>query len=135
RRDGPGAGDAPDLGVGAAPAAPALVDGGPMNDLVARINLTRGAFHLDVHLEVAAGEVVALLGPNGAGKTTLVRALAGLETGQDVRVGGVALPARVERRGVGVVFSDLRLSPHLSVRDNIAFGCDRPGPWLDALDL
>jgi len=88
-------------------------------------------FELDLHLELAAGEVVALLGPNGAGKTTALRALAGLLPlrGGVLRLGGrvwddpgrgLFLPPH--RRSVGVVFQDYLLFPHLSAVDNVAFG-------------
>src|SRR5690606_39178101 len=132
-----GSGDAADLGGSAAPAAPTLVDGGPMNEhLHVRARVVRDDFLLDVELEVRAGEVVALLGPNGAGKTTLVRALAGLEPSVGtIRIGDEELPTDVEQRRVGVVFSDLRLFPHLSVRDNVGFGARDPELWLDRLDL
>jgi molybdate transport system ATP-binding protein len=96
----------------------------------------RGGFTLQARLRVEDGEVLAVLGPNGAGKSTLLRALAGLLplragrialTGPDGGSGlvlddpdaGVFVP--VERRGVGVVFQDHRLFPHLSVRDNVAY--------------
>jgi len=81
--------------------------------LDARLVVDRGAFRLDAHLRIAAGEVLALLGPNGAGKTTALRALAGLEP---LTAGHVALGERVldrpagrvwtppERRPIGVVF-------------------------------
>ncbi|HEX7353591.1 MAG TPA: ABC transporter ATP-binding protein [Mycobacteriales bacterium] len=92
--------------------------------LHAEVEVRRGTFTLRAALACAAGETLAVLGPNGAGKSTLLRALAGLEpaTGP-VRVGGrdvSALPPRL--RGAGVVFQDHRLFPHLSARDNVAFG-------------
>ena len=99
--------------------------------LAAHLVVDRGPFRLDLALSVAAGEVVALLGPNGAGKTTAVRALAGLlpltaghldldgRRLDDPATGGFVPP---ERRPVGVVFQDYLLFPHLSVRDNVAFG-------------
>jgi molybdate transport system ATP-binding protein len=99
--------------------------------LRAAVGLRLGALALDVALDVGDGEVVAVLGPNGAGKTTLLRALAGLvplERGR-VELGGRVLeePARRLRvppaaRGVGVVFSDHLLFPHLSALENVAFG-------------
>jgi molybdate transport system ATP-binding protein len=99
--------------------------------LAARLQIRLGPLDLDVALEVAAGEVVALLGPNGAGKTTVLRALAGL---RHLDGGRIDLDGRVladaagglhrdaADRHVGVVFQEHRLFPHLSVRENVAFG-------------
>jgi molybdate transport system ATP-binding protein len=99
--------------------------------LDAELLVRRDGFTLDLALSVAGGEVVALLGPNGAGKTTALRALAGLvplDRGW-TRIGGEVAEdaeARVrtapERRQVGVVFQDYLLFPHLSARENVAFG-------------
>ncbi|WP_326645645.1 ABC transporter ATP-binding protein [Streptosporangium sp. NBC_01755] len=93
--------------------------------LSARLVVTRPRFHLDIELEVAAGEVVALLGPNGAGKTTALRALAGLTalSGGRISLDGEALHTlAAERRPIGVVFQDYLLFPHLSALENVAFG-------------
>lgn len=81
-------------------------------------------------LNVAEGETVALLGPSGCGKSTLLRLVAGLERPDGGRIAlGDAdwtdVPA--ERRGVGMVFQDFALFPHLSVRDNVAFGLVEQG--------
>lgn len=78
----------------------------------------------DIDLDVAAGERFALLGPSGSGKTTLLRIVAGLDQPDrgDVRIGGVSLrgvPA--ERRGLGVVFQEPLLFPHLTVGENVGF--------------
>lgn len=99
--------------------------------LHARIRLSRGRFRLDVELQARPAEVLAVLGPNAAGKSTLLRALAGLaplEAGL-VELDGVVLDdtARGYRlaprhRRIGMVFQDYRLFPHLSARDNVAFG-------------
>jgi ABC-type Fe3+/spermidine/putrescine transport system ATPase subunit len=81
-------------------------------------------------LAVSAGERVALFGPSGCGKTTALRLLAGFEapdTGA-VRIDGETMSenGRVlvapEDRGLGMVFQDLALWPHLSVRGNLEFG-------------
>lgn len=123
--------------------------------LTAAVDVELGGLHLDVALEVPAGEAVAVVGPNGSGKTTLLRALAGL---QPVRRGRVALGGRLledtatgvfvppEQRPIGVVFQDARLFPHLSVLDNAAFGLlcrghtrsgarRRAAAWLERVGL
>ncbi len=90
----------------------------------------------DVDLAVAAGELVAILGPSGSGKTTLLRAVAGLDAPDAgaIFVDGQNVTARAAReRNVGMVFQDLALFPHLSVRENIAFGLRaRRTPGCDA---
>ncbi|NBB91039.1 MAG: ATP-binding cassette domain-containing protein [Spirochaetes bacterium] len=76
-------------------------------------------------LDVYSGEVVALVGESGSGKTTALRLIAGFETPDS---GTVELSGRVvaadppEKRGVGVVFQDQALFPHLTVFENVAFG-------------
>jgi iron(III) transport system ATP-binding protein len=80
-------------------------------------------------LRVAAGEILALLGPSGCGKTTTLRIIAGLEVPDEgtvtLRGQAVAGPGRFvppEERGIGIVFQDYALFPHLTVADNVAFG-------------
>src|SRR3984893_763225 len=81
-------------------------------------------------LDIRAGEFFALLGPSGCGKTTLLRMLAGFETPDQGRIllGGRDI-ARVlpHQRPVNMMFQNYALFPHLSVRDNIAFGLKRAG--------
>ena len=83
-------------------------------------------------LSVAPGELMALLGPSGSGKTTLLRLIAGLDRPDggtidlgDRRVAGERTFVPAERRGVGLVFQDWALFPHLSVAANVGFGLPR----------
>ncbi|MFD4458380.1 sulfate/molybdate ABC transporter ATP-binding protein [Nocardia sp. NPDC058480] len=109
---------------------------------------------LDMRIDVAPGEVLAVLGPNGAGKSSLLQVIAGLVVPDEghVRLGdrtltdtarGIALPPH--RRGVSLLAQDPLLFPHLSVRDNVAFGPRSRGAnnrtarkaaedWLTAVD-
>jgi molybdate transport system ATP-binding protein len=113
-------------------------------DLVA----SRPAFDVEARLDVPSGRALAVVGPNGAGKSTMLAAIAGLvDATGTLRLDGrdlAALPA--EHRGVGVVFQDFLLFPHLTVRDNVAFagrvrGAGRAAaraavdPWLERFDL
>jgi molybdate transport system ATP-binding protein len=92
--------------------------------------LTRPAFRFQAAFEAGAG-ITALFGPSGSGKTTAIRLIAGLErpdTGRIVVDGvtlldtqaGIDLPPH--RRGVGLVFQEDLLLPHLSVRHNLTYG-------------
>ena len=97
----------------------------------------------NIDLGVEPGEVVSLLGPSGCGKTTLLRCIAGLErqTSGTVCVDGSEMSSPStwtppERRGIGMVFQDGALFPHLDVRRNIAFGlpkADRTGSRPDEM--
>ncbi|MDB5625283.1 MAG: spermidine/putrescine transporter ATPase subunit [Tardiphaga sp.] len=82
----------------------------------------------DLSLEIGRGEFFALLGPSGCGKTTLLRLLAGFETPDTGRLlldGADIAPVLPHRRPVNMMFQNYALFPHLSVRDNIAFGLKR----------
>lgn len=79
----------------------------------------------DVSLTVAPGRVLALVGPSGCGKSTLLRLVAGLLTPSSGSVhlnGEDATRFRAERRRIGYVPQSYALFPHLSVRDNVAYG-------------
>jgi putrescine transport system ATP-binding protein len=79
-------------------------------------------------LDIRAGEFFALLGPSGCGKTTLLRMLAGFETPDAGRIllGGKDIAQVLpHQRPVNMMFQNYALFPHLSVRDNIAFGLRR----------
>src|SRR5438477_3265670 len=81
-------------------------------------------------LDIGAGEFFALLGPSGCGKTTLLRMLAGFETPDEGRIlldGRDIAPVLPHERPVNMMFQNYALFPHLSVRDNIAFGLKRAG--------
>jgi iron(III) transport system ATP-binding protein len=89
----------------------------------------RGEVLRGLSLAARPGEIVCLLGPSGCGKTTLLRLAAGLEPLQSGRISlageTIAEPEREvppEARGVGFVFQDYALFPHLTVEDNVAFG-------------
>ncbi len=83
----------------------------------------------DFSLHVRQGSLVCLLGPSGCGKTTVLRAIAGFEP---VQAGEIHLDGKLvsrpgfseapERRGIGMVFQDYALFPHLTVESNICFG-------------
>src|SRR3546814_4373850 len=83
----------------------------------------------EASLDLRAGRIACLLGPSGCGKSTLLRLIAGLEPvdAGEISIGGVLMSAPgvvtpPEARGVGLVFQDFALFPHLSVADNIGFG-------------
>lgn len=83
----------------------------------------------DISLTVEPGEVLCLLGPSGSGKTTLLRIAAGLIDGT---TGAIKIDGRVvaddktfvppDKRGVGLVFQDYALFPHLTILQNVEFG-------------
>ena len=79
----------------------------------------------DVTLQVRAGELFTLLGPSGCGKSTLLRIVAGFEESSRGRVRFGERDVTQEppnRRGIGFAFQNYALFPHLTVRDNVAFG-------------
>jgi molybdate transport system ATP-binding protein len=99
--------------------------------LNAIVHVRLGTLNLDVVLAADAGELVAIVGPNGAGKTTLLRALAGLVPLHNGRIeldGDVfedvdtRISVPPERRPISLMFQDGLLFPHMTARENVAFG-------------
>lgn len=86
----------------------------------------------DVDLELEHGQIGCLLGPSGCGKSTLLRAIAGFES---VTRGSISLAdtllssekntTSAELRGIGMVFQDIALFPHLNVEENVGFGLSK----------
>ena len=83
-----------------------------------------------VNLDIAPGEFVVLVGPSGCGKSTLLRMIAGLEdvSAGEIRIDGATVndidPAD---RDIAMVFQSYALYPHMTVRDNLAFGLNARG--------
>lgn len=110
--------------------------------LSAHIVVRRRAFLVDVAFDLAPGETLAIMGRSGAGKSTVLEALAGLqpldggEISLDGRVIDRAARPRVRtdpmHRGLVLLGQDARLFPHLSLRENVAFGPRAAG--VDAID-
>jgi ABC-type sugar transport system ATPase subunit len=94
---------------------------------IVNVGKDRGAARIlgDVSLTVADGELLVLVGPSGCGKSTLLRCIAGLESlsrGAIVMDGVDISAAEPRDRDIAMVFQSYALYPHLSVRDNLAFG-------------
>jgi molybdate transport system ATP-binding protein len=99
-----------------------------MKSLEADIEFTQGAFSLRARF-VAPGEgVTVLFGPSGSGKTTLLSLLAGLQRPDRgaIRLNGADISKLApHRRGIGLLFQDAQLFPHLTVRQNIGYAARR----------
>ncbi len=101
-----------------------------MAGLHSEIKTRLRSFDLDLSLAVE-GETLALVGPSGSGKTTVLRCIAGLHRPDTGRIlvgerpwfdGAKGIDLAPEERSVGMVFQDYALFPHMTVRDNVAFG-------------
>jgi len=78
----------------------------------------------DLNLDIAKGEFLTMLGPSGSGKTTCLMMLAGFETAThgDIRLGGVSINnIPPHKRGIGMVFQNYALFPHMTVAENLSF--------------
>jgi len=130
------------------PTAAASMTPGARQTAISAVGIRKRYGHVEAlrgaSLSVGFGEIVALVGDNGAGKSTLMKVMCGVVTPDD---GEVTLGdgARVEAgrfnatdQGVGVVYQDLALAPHLSVLENIYLGYELLQPrrprWLGLLD-
>ncbi|QLG60923.1 ABC transporter ATP-binding protein [Halorarum salinum] len=102
-----------------------------LEDLRVEYGSTTALDGVDLHVE--PGEFFTLVGPSGCGKTTTLRAVAGFEspTGGSVAIGGEPMRGvPPEARGVGVVFQNYALFPHMTVAENVGYGlrfADPPG--------
>ncbi len=91
------------------------------------INKSFGNVHVikDVNIEIEDGEFTVFVGPSGCGKSTLLRLIAGLEdiTSGEMRIGDrVVNDLQPKERAIAMVFQSYAIFPHMTVRDNIAFG-------------
>ncbi|KQO63534.1 ABC transporter ATP-binding protein [Curtobacterium sp. Leaf261] len=131
-----------------APHAPSsLASGGALVELEGVVKSYGGSRALTgLSLRIEPGEFVSLLGPSGCGKTTALRALAGLEPidGGAIRIDGEDVSSvAVDKRDMGMVFQQYSLFPHMTVRQNVAFGlemrrvpaADRKTRVVEALDM
>ncbi|SIN74913.1 ABC transporter ATP-binding protein [Halodesulfovibrio marinisediminis] len=96
----------------------------------------------DVSLSLPKGQIGCLLGASGCGKTTLLRIIAGFETidSGEVRINDTVMSSKKsilspEDRKIGMVFQDYALFPHMTVKENIAFGLQRKKKSLFSASL
>ncbi|HVI86876.1 MAG TPA: molybdenum ABC transporter ATP-binding protein [Dongiaceae bacterium] len=106
----------------------------PMSRIDIRARQRLGSLLLDIDLQTTTGGVLALFGPSGAGKTSVLNWIAGLNRPDSGRIAidgrvlfdteaGINLPP--DRRGLGYVFQEPRLFPHLGVKGNLLYGWHR----------
>lgn len=121
-------GDQPDL------ALKRVREGRSKQEILAETGQSIGVF--DAHIEIEAGEIFVIMGLSGSGKSTLVRLLnrlieptAGriLIDGQDINDLSVSALRSLRRKDISMVFQSFALMPHMTVRDNTAFGLELAG--------
>jgi len=86
--------------------------------------------HRDINLNVGAGQTVCVVGPSGCGKSTLLQTVIGAIAPRsgDILIDGKSVTdLPIHRRGIGIVFQQPTLFPHLSVFENVAYGLRRQG--------
>ena len=84
----------------------------------------------DLNLSIGKGEFLTMLGPSGSGKTTCLMMLAGFETATngEIRLGGRPInQVPPHKRGIGMVFQNYALFPHMTVGENLSFPLDVRG--------
>ena len=127
--------DAHDASVGAATERPKRAQGGHLTDTAAndgfvvfdRVQKSYDGENLvvkDLNLSVARGEFLTMLGPSGSGKTTCLMMLAGFETAThgDILLGGKPINnIPPHKRGIGMVFQNYALFPHMTIAENLSF--------------
>ncbi|MET4693945.1 molybdenum ABC transporter ATP-binding protein [Endozoicomonas lisbonensis] len=112
------------------------------NILQFTLDLPRDYFHISLNQRLTLDGIWGVMGSSGCGKTSLLRCLAGLETGVQGRIicnsrtwldseQGIFLPP--EQRGIGYIFQEARLFPHLNVMGNLRFARKRANPDQPAL--
>jgi ABC-type sugar transport system ATPase subunit len=93
---------------------------------IKNLTVDLGTFCLqDINLKIEPGEYFIVLGPTGSGKTILLESIAGLypiKSGEIWLNGREVTKVEPEKRGIGFVYQDYALFPHLSVKGNILFG-------------
>ena len=123
------------LAASSSPVAPAVPTARPSRRiLVGEVSVALGGSPVLRRASISAepGRTLAILGPSGCGKTTLLRVLAGLQRLDSGRVvlgstlmSGPGVHVAADKRGIGMVFQDWSLFPHLTVAANVAFGLPR----------
>ena len=104
---------------------------------VHNLSKTLGDFRLEpISFSAAAGDYFVLLGESGAGKTVILELIAGLlkpDQGSIALNGADVTRAAIQKRGIGLVYQDHALFPHMSVRENIAYGIRDPNVCVEDL--